>query len=332
MKKNSVKIGISLGDPAGVGPEVILKALENFHQSELVPVVCGRFEVIKKHYSSFVKDYSVIESFGDIKSDISQNKKYFFNIKSNDPIPRPGTGSRETGWESKIYIDKAVEMWKSGVVDAVVTGPVSKGFIERPDFHFTGHTEYIAGLLNEKNPYMMMYSGFYRVILVTTHIPLAEVAPEINRGKIYRTIIAGHDAIKAIDGGGVKLAIAGLDPHCGDKGAFGSFDMDITGKAVEDARENGIDIEGPFAADTLFLPDKWKSYNLVIAHYHDQGLIPFKVLAFDTGVNVTLGLSIVRTSPAHGTAFDIAGRGEANHESMLRAIKLAGSLVRGKRK
>ncbi|MCU0822248.1 MAG: 4-hydroxythreonine-4-phosphate dehydrogenase PdxA [Spirochaetes bacterium] len=332
MKKNSVRIGISLGDPAGVGPEVILKALDNIHQSEIVPVICGRFDVVKNHYSSLVSDCLVIESFDEIKSDLQQNKKYFFNIRSGSPVPAPGKGSRETGWESKIYIDKVVEMWKAGVIDAVVTGPVSKGLIERPDLHFTGHTEYIAGLLNEKNPYMLMYSGLYRVILVTTHMPLAGVTPEINEDKIYRTIVAGHDAVKAIDGGDVKLAIAGLDPHCGDRGAFGRFDMEVTGKAVASARQAGIDIEGPFAADTLFLPDRWKAYSLVVAHYHDQGLVPFKILAFDRGVNVTLGLPIIRTSPAHGTAFDIAGKGEAGHESMLRAIKLAASLFRGKKK
>ncbi len=332
MRKNIVKLGISLGDPAGVGPEVVLKAVKDIRQPELVPVLCGRFDIIERHYRSYAEDYTVIDSFEAIDTLDPQNKKLFFNIKSNSPVPAPGRGSSETGWESKTYIDTAVEMWKAGAVDAVVTGPVSKGLIERPGFHFTGHTEYIAGLINEKNPYMMMFSGFYRVILVTTHIPLSRVAAEINQEKIYRTILAGHEAVKTIDHGDVRLAIAGLDPHCGDMGAFGSFDMDVTEKAVAAARKSGIDIEGPFAADTLFLPDRWSSYSLVIAHYHDQGLVPFKVLAFDRGVNVTLGLPMVRTSPDHGTAFDIAGRGEAGHESMLRAIKLAASLVRGKRK
>ena len=230
--------------------------------------------------------------------------------------------------ESRLYIDNAVDLWKRGIVNALVTGPVNKAHIEKSGCRFTGHTEYIAGLINEKNPYMLMYSPDYRVLLVTTHIPVADISKNINAEKIYNTIIAGHNAIQLLDSDdSARIAIAGLDPHCGDDGAIGNFDAEITKEAVSRALQNGINIEGPFSADALFTPKKWKSYNLAIAHYHDQGLIPFKVLAFESGVNITLGLSITRTSPDHGTAYDIAGKNKANHKSMLEAIKLAHKLA-----
>jgi 4-hydroxy-L-threonine phosphate dehydrogenase PdxA len=170
---------------------------------------------------------------------------------------------------------------------------------------------------------MMMFSKKYRVLLVTTHVPVSSVTSLINEKNIYNTIITGSAAISSIDRSEIKIAVAGLDPHCGDDGAIGDFDKNVTRKAVESARADGINAEGPLSADTLFIPGKWKTYNLAIAQYHDQGLIPFKMLAFDRGVNVTLGLSLVRTSVDHGTAFDIAGSGRASHMSMIEAVKLA---------
>ncbi len=329
MRKSSIKIGISLGDPAGVGPEVTLKAIKELGALDFIPVVFGRYEITQKHYPAFIKDYTIIDDHRGITPDISSNK-YFFNIQSSLPVPTPGIGNTDTGSESRIYIDKTVEMWQEGVIDAVVTGPVSKGLIESSGCHFTGHTEYIAELINEEGPYMMMYSSEYRVLLVTTHVPVADIAGLIDAEKIYKTILIGHKSISAIDGDDVKIAVTGLDPHCGDNGAISDFDENVTKEAIRMARADGINIEGPFAADTLFMPNKWISYNLIVAHYHDQGLIPFKVLAFDSGVNVTLGLSIIRTSPDHGTAYDIAGKDAANCGSMVEAIKLAYSLARAR--
>ncbi len=333
MSNPAIKIAVTIGDPAGIGPEVVLKAINELPGHDIIPLVVGRAELLQSHYRGLFKNYIIIEkddftSFASLA--VPSNKKYFFNIPSDKPIPSPGKGSVDTGHESRTYIDRAVELWKLGIADAIVTGPVSKTFIEKSGCRFTGHTEYIAALINEKNPYMMMFSDDYRVLLVTTHIPLADISKMINADRIYNTIAVAYREIRSIDGGNVKIAIAGLDPHCGDEGAIGAFDTDITKEVVQKAVRDGINIEGPFAADTLFTPQKWKSYNLVIAQYHDQGLIPFKVLAFDSGVNVTLGLSIVRTSPDHGTAFDIAGQNKANHKSMLEAVKLAYKLARNR--
>ncbi|MFH0976824.1 MAG: 4-hydroxythreonine-4-phosphate dehydrogenase PdxA [Spirochaetota bacterium] len=333
MSKPVIKIGITIGDPAGIGPEVTLNAINELSGLDIVPVVIARAEVLQKHYSALLKEYKTIRPDEISSLKIPAGSKYLLNIYSNNPVPSPGKGSAGTGLESKTYIDEAVGLWKKGVIDAVVTGPVSKALIEKTGFHFSGHTEYIADLINEENPYMMMYSADYRVLLVTTHIPVKDIFKSITAEKIYNTIKAGYKAIKLLDGkSNVRIAVAGLDPHCGDEGAIGTFDADITRMVVEKAAKEGINIEGPFAADTLFTPQKWKTYNLAIAHYHDQGLIPFKALAFESGINVTLGLSIVRTSPDHGTAFDIAGQNKANYKSMLEAIKLAYKLAMNKQK
>jgi 4-phospho-D-threonate 3-dehydrogenase / 4-phospho-D-erythronate 3-dehydrogenase len=327
LNNRSIKIGITIGDPAGIGPEVTLKAINELKEPEIIPLVIGRSEVLQKIYPAILKDYTIIRKEKINPSDLFKSKKYIIDVASENPVPVPGNGSATTGLESRVYIDKAVNLWKEGVVDAIVTGPVSKAFIEKSGCPFTGHTEYIAKLIDEENPYMMMYSSVYRVLLVTTHIPVADISRMLDAEKIYNTIMTGHKAIKNLDNRNAKIAIAGLDPHCGDEGAIGNFDIEVTKKAVQKALNNGVNIEGPFAADTLFTPQKWKDYNLAIAHYHDQGLIPFKALAFDTGVNITLGLSIIRTSPDHGTAYDIAGKNKANHKSMLEAIKLAARLA-----
>lgn len=329
MVNRNTTIGITAGDPAGIGPEISLKAVNELNIPRAICIVIGRHEILKKHYPGLINKFEILEEAPSIS--LTPGKKYFLDIPSDLPVPVPGAGNIDTGRESKDYIDKAVSLFKAGIINAVVTGPVNKGFIEKSGTSFSGHTEYIASLLNEKNPYMLMYSKCYRVLLVTTHVPVFNLQDLINQEKIYNTIAAGHRAMTRIDGKKPKIAIAGLDPHCGDQGAIGNFDMDITSSAVKRARSEGIDIDGPFAADTLFMPEKWKSYNLIIAHYHDQGLIPFKTLAFASGINITLGLSIIRTSPDHGTAFDIAGREIAAHKSMSEAIKIAYRLANIKR-
>ena len=324
-KKETLNIGITIGDPAGIGPEVALKALGALKESRLRFILIGREKVLKTLYKNILPEHITVsgifvpEQFGVLP--------LIYNVECDYPLPQAGQANALTGAESKLYIDTALELWKAGRIDAIVTGPVHKGFIEKSGTPFTGHTEYMADYIGEKFPLMMMFSPKYRVLLATTHVPLASAASLITKERLVQVISSGFESMKAIDGGNVKIAVAGFDPHCGDGGAIGDFDMKITVKAVEEARERGIPVEGPFSADTLFMPKKWPAYNLVVAHYHDQGLIPFKMLAFDEGVNVTLGLSLVRTSVDHGTALDIAGKGIAKHSSMVEAIKLAAALA-----
>ena len=329
MSGPDIRIGITLGDPAGIGPEIISKTLLNEDPGQTIPIVIGSARVMKRYYPDALNALNVIQSASDIKDTPFHGKErgYFFDTPSTHPLPTPGNGTVFTGAESRSYIDAAIELWKRGCIDALVTGPVSKSFIEKSGHPFTGHTEYIAEAIGETDPFMMMFSRDYRVILATTHLPLSLVEHSINIERLLKTIETGHRAITAIDSREAKMAITGLDPHCGDDGAIGDFDERVTREAVFKARERGIDIEGPFAADTLFLPGRWKNYSLVVAQYHDQGLIPFKMLAFESGVNVTLGISMVRTSVDHGTAYDIAGKGTAGHSSFVEAYRLASRLA-----
>ncbi len=323
MQREVLKIGITAGDPAGIGPEVALKAVNALNDNEIIPIIIGRRAAFQKNYPGLFKDYAAANH----SPSVQPGKKYLYDVDISLPAPVPGAGSPETGRESLACVDAALELWRSGSIDAVVTGPVSKGHIEKSGVPFTGHTEYIAAKTGG-DPFMMMFSEKYRVILVTTHVPVSDIIRSINHERLLKVIGAGYESIRLIDGEEMKLAIAGLDPHCGDDGAIGTFDRDVTRIAVAAARGKGIPIEGPFAADTLFIPETWERYNLLIAHYHDQGLVPFKMLAFDSGVNVTLGLPIVRTSVDHGTAYDIAGKNIARWRSMTEAIRLAKLLVK----
>jgi 4-hydroxythreonine-4-phosphate dehydrogenase len=321
------KLAVTLGDPAGIGPEVTLRALAEFRVKDVVPVIVGRRNVLEQKFSEFLTfpllSCDTPESF----TLCEDGHVYIHDIRSDAPLPDPGMGSLDTARESLSYVDEAVRLWKKGLVDAVVTGPVHKGLIEKSGTPFMGHTEYIAAMIGEDKPYMMMYSKELRVILVTTHVPLSDLPALVTEDSILGTIRTGDKALTLIDGHRPKIAVAGFDPHCGDAGAIGDFDDTITTRAIKRAREDGIDVHGPFSADTLFIPSRWKSFDLAVALYHDQGLIPFKILAFESGVNVTLGLSIVRTSVDHGTAFDIAGRGRASFASMTEALSLAGRLI-----
>lgn len=331
-RKRILNIGITFGDPAGVGPEIALKSLPELSKdTEIRPILIGRKSVIDKNYPDLPAPDHVL-SMESFTGKTQLDGPAILDLESSYPVPDPGHGSIETGAESLSYIKTALDLWKAGLIDAMVTGPVHKGFIEKSGTPFTGHTEFIADYIGERGPLMMMFSPEYRVLLATTHIPLEHAAEHVTKERLLHVIRAGYESMKAIDGGDVRLAVTGFDPHCGDDGAIGDFDLRITKPAVDEARASGIQVEGPFSADTLFMPEKWSSYNLVIVHYHDQGLIPFKVLAFDRGVNVTLGLSIVRTSVDHGTAFDIAGKGIARYSSMIEAVNVAKMLVRARQR
>ncbi|MBP9022810.1 MAG: 4-hydroxythreonine-4-phosphate dehydrogenase PdxA [Spirochaetes bacterium] len=321
----NVRIGITLGCPAGVGGEVTLKALPHI-ESGISAVLIGRKSILDSHYPSFMSELSIPFFNADNPTDAPVS---FYNIESGFPIPELGKGNLDTASESISYIDASIELWKRGLIDAVVTAPVHKGLIEKSGLKFMGHTEYFAEKINEPDPVMMMYSEKLAVVLVTTHYKIADIPKLVTADKIESTIRTADSALRKIRGRKPKIALAGLDPHCGDNGAIGTFDTEVSARVVEKLK-NEIDVSGPYSADTLFMKSKWEQYDVAIAHYHDQGLIPFKILAFDKGVNVTLGLSLVRTSVDHGTAYDIAGKNTAGCQSMVEAVDLAALLVRGR--
>lgn len=323
------RLGITLGDPAGVGPEVLIAALRSMNDIDFVPVIVGHPEVINKFDSGFLKEFNVkINRFNEFTADnLSDDQWQIVYGEDIKHVPEPGLGNLDSARLSLDYINLSLELWKNGLIDAIVTGPVNKGLIEKNGVPFMGHTEYMAEYIGEENPFMMMFSRKYRVLLVTTHYPISKLPDLVNYKNILDTIRTGDKALTAIDGEQPLIAVCGLDPHCGDDGAIGDFDKTVTAKVVAAAKGEGMNVVGPLAADTLFMPAKWEKYSLIIAQYHDQGLIPFKMLAFEDGVNVTLGLSLVRTSVDHGTAYDIAGKGIAQSGSMEEALKLALSLV-----
>lgn len=321
----NVRIGITLGCPAGVGGEVTLKALPHIENGISV-VLIGRKSVLDNHYPHLMSSFDIPLFNSENSSDVPVS---FYDIESDLPVPELGNGNLDTAKESISYIDASIDLWRRGLIDAVVTAPVHKGLIEKSGLKFMGHTEYFADKINENDPVMMMYSEKLSVVLVTTHYKIADIPKLVTAEKIESTIRTANDALKKIRGKNPKIALAGLDPHCGDNGAIGTFDSEVSARVVEKLKGE-IDVSGPFSADTLFMKSKWEKFDVAIAHYHDQGLIPFKILAFDKGVNVTLGLSLVRTSVDHGTAYDIAGKDMAGYQSMVEAVDLAALLVRGR--
>lgn len=303
-------IGITMGDPNGIGPEVILKSL----QSEKVygicePVIYGSSSVFKKGEAEFeIPVNCTIE-----------DKGCFDKLKVSE-----GCVDKDAGKASLFYIEQAVKDVLDGKIDAVVTAPISKESTHLAGSKYPGHTEMLKDLTGSEKVVMLFEGGPFKVALVTIHTALSNVPNLISRKNVLDTISVCNNDLKGKYGiQNPRIAVCGLNPHAGEAGAFGREEIEEIVPAVNECVSRGMDVTGPYPADTLFYSAKNGEYDLVVAMYHDQGLIPFKMLAFDTGVNVTLGMPIVRTSPDHGTAFDIAWKGKANPGSMVEAIKAA---------
>jgi len=227
-------------------------------------------------------------------------------------------------------VEYAVSMALDGKISALVTLPVNKKAVRLTDPHFTGHTEFIAQLCSQSSYAMMLVSEKLTVAHVTTHIPLSQVAKSIDQGRIVEVINLAGEAIQMLLGRKPKIAVSGLNPHAGEDGAFGREEIEEIAPAVKEARNQGWEVEGPLSPDTVFLKAYRGEYDVVVAMYHDQGHIPVKLLDFEGGVNVTLGLKVVRTSVDHGTAFDIAYKGVANTKSFVQAFSVAEKLSKQK--
>ncbi len=305
------KIALTLGDPAGIGPEIVAKVVSSEQTRRLCePVVFGGREIFSK----------ACELVGANKSDVE-----FVDcggLKFDDLSP--GDVSEICGHESLASIERAVEHVSSGFADAVVTAPINKKAITLAGSPYSGHTEMLKDMTGADEVVMMFESGDFRVALVTVHCALAEVPALVTGERVFNTIRICASELSdkfAIDS--PRIAVCGLNPHAGDGGEFGSEDMEEIAPAVIRASAKGINVAGPVSADAVFYNAVGGQWDAVIAMYHDQGLVPFKMLAFYSGVNITLGLPIVRTSPDHGTAFDIAWQGMADPRSMQEAVKSA---------
>ncbi|MCC6347278.1 MAG: 4-hydroxythreonine-4-phosphate dehydrogenase PdxA [Nitrospirales bacterium] len=309
------RIAVTLGDPAGIGPEIVLKALLSEEVRETcTPVLVGDRAVLDEAADRLgltaalggaeVLDLGMVGQRGFAKN-----------------VP-----TAEGGRACAAYIERAVELALRGEVDAVVTAPLSKEALKKAGLPWPGHTEMLAELTGTRDYAMMLVGEPLRVILVTIHTALGNVPALITRERVLRTITLAGRACAMMGIAGPRIAVAGLNPHAGEAGIFGTEEQDAIAPAVREAQAAGLPVSGPFPADALFHRAYRGDFDIVVCMYHDQGLIPLKMVAFDRGVNVTVGLPIIRTSPDHGTAYDIAWKGEANPSSMIAALRMASVL------
>ena len=313
-----------MGDPAGIGPEVILKAF--FQSGEIhnfcMPIVIGDRVVMEEamRLLQLSVDLHIIRTPGEAK--LAPGFLNMIDMAALKELEkkRPTAGG---GRASAAYIRKAVELAVSQQVDAMVTAPISKEALKMAGMTWPGHTEMLAELTGTKEYAMMLVGGPLRVILATIHTAIRNVPNMIKRDTILKTIRLARRACDMLGIRAPRIAVAGLNPHAGEAGIFGDEERREITPAIEDAGREGIQAAGPFPPDTIFHKAYRGEVDIVVCMYHDQGLIPLKMIAFDTGVNVTVGLPIIRTSPDHGTAYDIAWSGKADPSSMIEAVKLA---------
>ena len=319
------KIAVTMGDPAGVGPEVCLHLLKNMAVAELcVPIVFG--------------DAAVLEQAAE-QCGLAKPEKYIGGLAEADEscvldIGAIGLEDFETGMVNAAtgragfaYVENAIDAALGGQVAGVTTGPLNKEALRAAGISFPGHTEILAERTHAQRFCMMQYSSEVRCVFATTHVPYSEVPALLTTQRILDVLELGAQAMRRIRGGEPKIGVLGLNPHAGEHGLFGDEEARIIIPAIDAARAQGFDVEGPIPPDTAFLPAKRRATDFFVCMYHDQGHIPLKALAFDEAVNTTLGLPIIRTSVDHGTALDIAGQGKANPHSLFEAVKLAVKLT-----
>ena len=325
--KNIPVIGITMGDPAGIGPEITTLVLSDPEiYKHCHPIVLGDINVLKKAFTFLNKSLkpNKIHSPGDACFKLGEPDIITLsNINADKLIP--GIPTLKNGKAMLSYINKSVELAMNKKIDGMATSPITKTALKMAGSKFHGHTELIAKATNTSNFNMMFVGKKLKIVLVTIHIPLAEVSKSITADKIFKTIQTTHSALK--NNFGINkpvLAVAGLNPHAGENSMFGNEEYKVITPAVKMAKKAGFNVSGPIPPDTLFYDAlKNNKYDCIVCMYHDQGLIPFKMLHFDDGINTTIGLPIIRTSCDHGTAYDIAWKGIASHKSLMEAIKSA---------
>ncbi len=310
-------IGITMGDPCGVGPEITVRAVaEMSEQDRGATRIYGNLKTLEAAREIVGVSLDLAPLVIDIEIE-------------GAPLPW-GELSKEAGDAAFRFIDRAVQDAMSGEIGCIVTAPINKEALNLAGHHYDGHTGMLRHLTNSSAAYMLLASERLKVIHVSTHVALQEAIRRSTTERVLATIRAGDAHLKRIGYENPRIAVAGINPHCGENGLFGTEDDDQIVPAVVAARAEGVQVEGPISADTVFHRAYTGAFDLVVAQYHDQGHIPIKLVAFDTAVNVSVELPIDRTSVDHGTAFDIAGKGIANHGNMNSAIAYARKLAGGK--
>ncbi|WP_337269496.1 4-hydroxythreonine-4-phosphate dehydrogenase PdxA [Oryzifoliimicrobium ureilyticus] len=309
-------IGITMGDPCGVGPEITVRALADMGAAD----------------RRATRIYGNLATLEEARQALKINidlEPFVVDLPVEGAPLAWGTLSAGSGDAAFRFIEKAVRDAQAGYIGCIVTAPINKEALNMAGHHYDGHTGMLRSLTGSSAAYMLLASERLKVIHVSTHVSLQEAIRRSTTERVLATIRAGNSHLKRVGYVKPRIAVAGINPHCGENGLFGTEDDDQIAPAVAAARAEGIDVQGPISADTVFHRAYSGAFDLVVAQYHDQGHIPIKLVAFDTAVNVSVNLPIDRTSVDHGTAFDIAGKGIANHVNMNSAIAYARKLVAG---
>lgn len=324
MAEEKIIVGISQGDINGVGLEIIIKTFLDPQMLEIcTPVVYGSTKTASFHRKALnIEDFS-FNQIRDI-AEINHKRANLINVYDEEVNIELGKQTETGGKYALKSLEAAAYALAQGKVNVLVTAPINKENIQSPDFNFPGHTEYLDEKFGDGNSLMFLVSDSLRVAVATGHIPVTQVGQAISLEKIVKKLQVLHKSL--IEDFGIrkpKIAVLGLNPHAGDNGVIGSEEQNIILPAINKSKEEGMLTYGPYSADGFFGNGAYKNFDAVLAMYHDQGLIPFKTIAFHSGVNFTAGLPIVRTSPDHGTAYDIAGKNMASEESFRHAIYTA---------
>jgi 4-phospho-D-threonate 3-dehydrogenase / 4-phospho-D-erythronate 3-dehydrogenase len=333
IEKTLPRVGITMGDAAGIGPEIVLKSLTDKTIFKICePVIIGDARVLAQTARDLALDleFATVKRGAPLSAD--SDKITIYDLENIAGAVSYGEESGVTGKASAEYIEEAVRLWQAGQLDAIATAPISKMAIHLGGYDYPGHTEFLAELTATKDFAMSFFAERLRVVLLSTHVSLRDAIGLVKKEKLVALIRFSHREISRLLKRDARLAVAGLNPHASEGGMFGTEEESEIRPAIEECRERyGIEVTGPFSPDTIFLRGFKGEFDGVVSCYHDQATIAVKCLSFGASVNVTLGLPVIRTSVDHGTAFDIAGKNLAEASSMQAAISLAAELSEGMR-
>jgi len=328
-------VGITMGDAAGIGPEICVKALTSGEVQRICkPIIIGDKKIIKDALK--IAKLPNVDINPINKVDYARFIKGIIDVYDMDNLKsskvKIGKISAACGKASVEYLKTAIKLAMDEEIDAITTSPINKEAINKAGFKYQGHTEILAEKTGAKNYAMMFISDTLWIMLVTTHLAIKDVSKNIDKKKVLSTIKLAHETVKKLRNKKPKIGVAGLNPHAGESGIFGDEEIKIIEPAIKEAKKMGIDVKGPISPDAIFYLANIGMFDIIVSMYHDQGLIPLKLLSFNRSVNVTAGLPIIRTSVDHGTGFDIAGKGWANPTSLIEAVKVATHFVHSTQK
>ncbi|MDX5423153.1 MAG: 4-hydroxythreonine-4-phosphate dehydrogenase PdxA [Hymenobacteraceae bacterium] len=327
--KHKVKLGISIGDTNGIGPEIVIKTLsEQRILNFCTPVIYASADLVNKVRKALSAEHFHYQQVDSARA-LVPRKVNLINSWDNELELKAGTPTAESGKASLDSLLAASQDLKAGLLDGLITAPINKDNIQAEEFRFPGHTEFLTSYFDAPESLMLLVSEDFRVATVTGHMPLKEVPARLTEELLIRKMTILLESLRK-DFGILKprIAVLGLNPHAGEQGLLGNEEVEVIRPAVMHMKERGHLVFGPYPADGFFGMRQYRQVDAVLAMYHDQGLIPFKTLAFETGVNYTAGLPVVRTSPDHGTAYDIAGKHVANETSFREALFLACDIIK----